>query len=240
MVTPSSIEPTLSHLAPISNRIAGIASLSYRLSPYPSHPTCPSSPDEKSRNVKHPAHIEDILTAIAWLQQKYGFGERYMLVGHSCGATLALQTVMKEWSAKSYDGTENVEVIMPLVVLGVEGLYDLPLLRDTHQDSPMYQQFLEGAFGHDETNWKGAHPIRGRLSHTWENGRALVIAHSRDDELVDWAQVDSMKDSMQRESTIRRTDVILELKGKHNNIWKDGREMARAIENALDIVTIQE
>ena len=210
--------------------------MSYRLSPYPSHPTSPSSPEDQSRNAKHPSHIEDVLTAIAWLQHKYGFRDRYILVGHSCGATLALQAVMKEWSAKDYNGTKNVEVTLPLVVLGVAGLYDLPLLRDTHQDIPIYQQFLEGAFGLDEEDWKRAHPISGRLSRTWENAKALVIAHSKDDELVDWVQVDSMKNTMQRESTSHRTDVILELKGNHHDIWENGREMARAIEKALDLV----
>lgn len=71
--------------------VAGLASMNYRLSPYPSHPTDPSNPADPARNVKHPDHINDVLAAILYLQDKYCFEERYILVGHSCGATLAMQ-----------------------------------------------------------------------------------------------------------------------------------------------------
>ena len=160
-----------------------------------------------------------------------------MLAGHSCGATLAVQVVMQEWSAKDYNGKKKVGMIIPQAVLGVEGLYDLPLLRDTHRDIPLYQQFLDGAFGTDEEDWKRAHPVGGRLSQTWNNGRTLVIAHSKGDELVDWVQVESMQNAMRRESAVQREDLILELSGKHLAIVDDGREMARAIEKAIDVVT---
>ena len=158
-----------------------------------------------------------------------------MLAGHSCGATLALQVVMQKWSAKDYDGKKTVGVMMPQIVLGVEGLYDLPLLRDTHRDIPMYQQFLDGAFGADEEDWKRAHPVGGRLSETWKNGRTLVIAHSKGDELVDWVQVERMQNAIRRESVFQREDLTLELSGKHFAIVDDGTEMAWAIEKAISV-----
>ena len=184
--------------------------------------------------MKHPAHIEDVLTAITWLQQEYSFGERYVLVGHSCGATLALQVVMGQWSAREETGTGEQNIKMPVGAACVEGIYDLKLLRDTHRDYPAYQDFLQGAFGAEE-QWENASPAQGNIRQTWKNGKVLVLAHSKEDELVDWVQVDTMANALKTEmSGIEST--ILELKGNHHEVWKDGAEMARAIRMALDLL----
>lgn len=105
----TSFVPTCKHLvtSPLYTNIipyiSGFASLNYRLSPHSDYPeelqqttgtpqlelpTTPSSP------VQHPDHLHDILTGIATLQSRFKFNDRYILVGHSCGATLALQTIM--------------------------------------------------------------------------------------------------------------------------------------------------
>ncbi|CAD0107241.1 unnamed protein product [Aureobasidium uvarum] len=55
--------------------VAGFVSLDYRLSPYPSHPTSPSSPGDDSRNVQHPEHLNDILAALFFLGANTAYRE---------------------------------------------------------------------------------------------------------------------------------------------------------------------
>ncbi|KAI9844389.1 MAG: hypothetical protein M1837_005590 [Sclerophora amabilis] len=87
--------------ASILPRIAGFASISYRLSPYPTHPTDPSSPTDPARNIQHPGHVHDVEAGLRYLQVRYGFGERYLLVGHSCGATLGWQVLLSTTTTTS-------------------------------------------------------------------------------------------------------------------------------------------
>ncbi|KAL9120800.1 MAG: hypothetical protein Q9187_002644 [Circinaria calcarea] len=155
-----------------------------------------------------------------------------MIVGHSCGATLALQVTMGRWSARKETGTGARYVKMPIAVVCVEGMYDLELLRNTHQEYPVYQEFLQGAFGPDE-QWGNASPAKGKIEETWTDGKVLLLAHSREDELVDWLQVETMVNTLKEEKVGIKV-TVLELKGKHDEIWENGVEMARAVKVALN------
>ena len=231
--TSRTVEATLPCLASQLDSIAGVASLNYRLSAYPSHPTDPSSDDDPARHARHPEHVEDIVTAVAWLQQRHQFGQRYILVGHSAGATLALQLCMGNWLSK-VSATQGAQTFaMPLAVVGVAGIYDLEALLESFSHIPLYRQFIEAAFGEQTADWREASPVTGRFCTAWSNAKVVVLAHSQDDELVDFLQTEKMSDQLWKEKRPGRRDVVLSLKGKHDQIWQDGTEMARAISTAL-------
>ncbi|KAF2162265.1 hypothetical protein M409DRAFT_27268 [Zasmidium cellare ATCC 36951] len=223
--------------SPIADRVAGFASINYRLSPAPTHPTNPSNPADPARNARHPDHINDVLAAILHLQETYRFEDRYILVGHSAGAFLALQVAMKRYWGSQYESTYALElnVVPPVAILGIEGLYDLPALVKYHDklSQHMYHNFVESAFGPNEADWGAASPTQSNLEETWENGQLAVIAHSHSDELVEWEQPESMIKSLTsqgfKDSGSRRAKLI-ELQGKHDQVWSEGREVARAIE----------
>ena len=231
-VTSKAILPTLKYLDPFKLGIAGIVSINYRLSPYPSHPTDPSKLDDETRNIQHPIHIEDILTGLEKILSIHNFGSNYILIGHSCGATLAFQTLMSKWESRSQG---NSHISPPSAVIGLEGIYDTKLLLETHTH-PAYREFIEAAFGTEEAQWKDASPTSGKYSTTWKEGRIVVLAHSSDDELVDWNQTERMSDVLWKEKRKERRDVVIKLKGKHDEIWQDGREVARAIEVAIGML----
>lgn len=233
-INSESFDPTLEILLghPTINDVEGFASINYRLSPYPSHQTRPSTPGDPARNALHSDHIEDVIAALDFLQHRYSFGERYLLVGHSCGATLAFQVTMGQWH---FPGTENMK--MPRGVLGLEGIYDLAALRDDHKYSPVYQEFIENAFGHDEMNWKTASPTSADLSKTWPEGELAILAHSANDELVNHEQVDRMAKTLTQCETAGRQDLIQSLIGNHDDVWRGGREMAECIVIALERLT---
>jgi pimeloyl-ACP methyl ester carboxylesterase len=318
--------------------ISGYASINYRLSPHPQKsPQNPhTTPAYELRNAKWPDHLHDVLAGIAHLQQKYAFGERYLLVGHSIGATMALLSTLAAASARSFttstgtgtttttttahgDGDRTQQtpppklllplpaIEPPLAVLGVSGIYDFPTLHDSF---PSYVDLTRNAgigIGRgmmdadadaDDDGDVAASPARytaGEYSRSWAragagvtvtNGaatglvdddlasstvtnlkkkkrtppqktkrrRAVVLAHSKDDGLVDWRQVEIMKDVFSRGGQVQvqvqvqtkeeeeeegqaGIDVkLVEIHGAHNRIWEDGRELARAIGEALRVM----
>ncbi|TKA69046.1 hypothetical protein B0A55_08713 [Friedmanniomyces simplex] len=225
-----------------ADSIAGFASINYRLSPNPSHPKDPSNPSDPARNAKHPDHINDVLAAILYLQETYRFEDRYILVGHSCGVTLAFQVAMKRYWGSQYESTFALElnVVPPLAILGVEGLYDLPALVKHHSSEPEYRDFVSNAFGSDEAVWAAVSPTTGEYEESWPDGTLVVLAHSREDELVEWKQVDLMHCALRSqgwdEASNERRLKLIELRGKHDQVWEEGKELARAIEVTVEAV----
>lgn len=230
MITSSSFSITATHLmtSPNSSHIAGFASLNYRLSTPPPLPQFAqfTEPDNPARNVKHPAHLDDVIAGLKYLQKKYSFGSNYILVGHSCGATLAFQI-------------PNGRGVEPsAAVLGVEGIYDLKKLRDDHVAVPMYQYFTESAFGRDEVAWKEASPVsqRNEEGFAWEKAKVVALAQSDEDELVNNAQRDVMWEVMKKLKVANRKDLLIELSGKHDEIWREENpepQLKVAIEKVL-------
>ncbi|KAL4905839.1 hypothetical protein BDW74DRAFT_13438 [Aspergillus multicolor] len=219
-----------------SKHITGLASISYRLSAHPSHAQDTNTIESHLRNAKHPEHINDIQLALSFLQTKYMFGERYVLVGHSCGATLAFQAVMRSLATNlEKDGEGHGDgYVAPLAILGMAGIYDLRLLRDSHSEISAYQEFIEGAFGKDEGVWDAASPgvVKGEEGvEGWKEGRVVVLAHSDEDELCDVAQSEKMKEFFGEwgKKSEKREVQMLPIKGKHDEAWEKGEELARGI-----------
>ncbi|EON61185.1 hypothetical protein W97_00397 [Coniosporium apollinis CBS 100218] len=254
-ITSTSIQPTLTRLLNSPEtlcRIAGFASLNYRLSPYPTHATDPSRPDDAARNARHPDHLDDVLAALQWLDREYdvgslgrrgGRGHEYILVGHSCGATLAFQALRRmaghgpNHSPRGGCGSQA----LPAAVVGVCGIYDIPLLVSTHEH-PAYREFVEAAFGEEEREWAEVSPADGvgRLQDGGGGGgmRVVVLGQSSEDELVDGGQRDAMVETLREEGFEEggadKELVVLDMKGKHDEVWENGEEIVRAIEVALD------
>ena len=221
--------------SPVVEQIAGFASIDYRLSPAPWSSTAPSDPSDPARTAHHPDHINDVLAAILYLQETYLFEDRYLLVGHSCGATLSLQVAMRRFWGSQYESTLALElnVVPPVAILGIEGLYDLPALVEYHASEPFYRNFVETAFGPDKTKWQAVSPTNSDFGESWPEGELVVIAHSREDELVEWQQPELILSSLQSQGFAgsgQRCVKLLELKGKHDQVWQEGKEVARAVE----------
>ncbi|KAF1915184.1 hypothetical protein BDU57DRAFT_595782 [Ampelomyces quisqualis] len=248
--TSSCANPTVAHLRPTPS-IAGIASLNYRLSPYASHPTCPSTPSNRARNVAHPTHINDIASGILHLQREHGL-TRWIGVGHSCGATMLCQYVSQLCASGDVRGPE--------ALLLSAGIYNLPLFLRNHappacseQRAAVYADIVCGAFGRDPLVYRGVSPVAGRYgTENWPHGKLVVLAHSYDDELVERAQRDVMCVALVREGWSivmedgnEEADVgsrgrvleVRDIKGTHDFIWEDGEQGARLIQEVADRLT---
>ncbi|KAF3061325.1 Kynurenine formamidase [Daldinia childiae] len=228
----NSINCILAHPSPTSaqSSIAGFASLDYRLSPHPDFPQdLSTTPESQLRNATHPAHVNDVYSGLAFLQRRYGFGSRYVLVGHSAGACLALQLL------GGLAGIDNgLEVVLPEVVVPFEGIYDFSGLNN--RKGGTYAEYFSGAFGDDPLGWDAVAPLnvpesfRGR----WADGKLVLLGWSKDDELIDEPEVDAMAARLQRDGV--RVVVWKDLSGRHDEIWEQGEQVAKMVLWALDDV----
>ncbi|CZT53155.1 uncharacterized protein RSE6_14612 [Rhynchosporium secalis] len=237
-VTDTSIRPAIRELFKnpsstklIDDNVRYIASISYRLSYHSLHPQKPETPDNQINRAKHPDHIQDVITGISFLQDKYGFGSKYILVGHSCGATLAFQIFLR----KIFSIPHDIPFKNPEVVVGVAGIYDMRLLRDKNPH-PIYQDFLVSAFGHEVSDWDSASPANYNLStFKWPEVKAILVVSSSGDELVDASQINCMDSRLENMTANLRVKV---LKGfvdqTHNDIWEKGIGLAKIIVESLE------
>lgn len=178
----------------------------------------------------HPDHVGDVLHALALLRS-LGIADRsYVLSGHSCGATLALQAVLL---SPDYHGLKGVpDAPGPVAVLGLNGLYDLPALvhglGGSHAHlSGEYGNLLTYAFGPDEAEWAAASPSRFDPASVAERVRVglapsmIMLDQSVDDQLVPMNQRQIL------ETNLRDVDGLQVVPGhrcvgKHAAPWEQG------------------
>jgi len=110
---------------------------------------------------------------------------------------------------------------------------------------------MELAFGEDEAEWQKASPVTFKYNaQQWPEGKLLILCHSYEDELVERAQRDVMCVALDREgwNTVmevgdeedqvkaegRRVVNVRDLKGGHDWIWKDGKQIAMLAAEAVE------
>lgn len=200
--------------------VAGYATINYRLSKHTNFPQPSDTPAYELRNAVWPEHLDDVLNGIKQLQTTYGFGSNYVLAGHSVGAQLALLVAVK---------AEEHGIAVPAVVLGLSGIYDFPLI---HRDHPEYKALTFNAMKEGEE--VAASPITWAEKYELLGIKHVMLGHSKDDGLVPWNQVDVMVEALEKASKGKDYVSVVELHGAHNDIWRDGKESARAILAALE------
>jgi kynurenine formamidase len=226
-----SFEPAVEILcnSSLKTPVAGFASINYRLSPYPSHPKDPSSPGDKSRNIHYPSHLLDVSRALLYLDGKYRINNRYILVGHSAGATLAFE--LNNWHLP------DSQLPQPACVLGISGIYDLESFIQSHSEIPVYRVLIENAFP-EKSLWEQASPNKSNLSETakWQDARAVIVSHSDEDELVEKAQASSMLERARLAPNSKEKVHFLHATGAHDEIWESGHILADLITKSIDIL----
>ncbi|KAL2072871.1 hypothetical protein VTL71DRAFT_12214 [Oculimacula yallundae] len=213
----------------LHNEVTAFASLSYRLSAHPDYPQKSGTPINILRKAKHPEHLEDVIKGISFLQEKYGFGSKYMLIGHSCGATLAFQSIIRT----QLSIPASIPFTNPQVVVGVAGIYDLKLLRDKNP-YPAYHEFLAQAFGVDEKVWDLASPAKHDLAEVWPEVKTVIVVSSSKDEMIDPTQIECMRKSLgslREKATVKVLQDFLDQ--SHDHIWDDGEGLAKVIVESL-------
>ncbi|KKF96270.1 General stress protein 69 [Ceratocystis platani] len=212
-------QPTINHITAslesyrslLGGKRLGFASLEYRLSAHPDHPQGPETPATDIRSAQHPDHVNDICSGLELLEETYGLSKgQYMLVGHSCGATLAFQTFLEEFRGG---------------------------IVENHKDSPwagVYRDFVRGAFGEDEGGaWDDVSPVNFLAQQRLEAYLGVVLCTATSDSLVE----DNQRQEMATRCSGLGIEVIeISVEGDHDEMWQIGSRQAAAIQAALERV----
>lgn len=184
--------------------------------------------------------------ALAFLGRRFGVGDGpgetpYVLYGHSCGATLALQVAMgllaEERGRAAGQGAEEVPV--PAAVVGLQGMYDLAGLNARFGGA--YRDMIAGAFGHDQEVWKEVSPARfeGKFCDSWDAYRKdrgiVMLAYSTQDEWIDMAEIDAMEQRLRRE--VGQGPLVQtrrDLTGGHDAVAEDGQSVVAVLMETVD------
>lgn len=265
LITSQSLLPSLPHLK--ESKIAAIISVNYSLCPYPTHPTHPSKPrgdgggEEEGRGARWPDQVMDVSAALGFLfgdghdDGERGFrdavkGSDIVLVGHSIGATIAFALAMGIADRVHDDADDPMAGVGKRIraVVGVEGVYDFTALRDAHMEyRGIYEEFTDEAFGaEEEGGWERGNMVEAVRKREGKMGvvEVVVLGHSKEDELVEWGQVELMEGAL-RERGWRKGEkgkwkgggkevLVEEIKGGHDEIWEKGEELARCVKFALE------
>lgn len=255
-LTSTSIEPTVAHAfsdTAVTAPISAVASINYTVSPYPAHPALPYDPikdnhSDPAREAVHPQHVSDVLHGLARLRSLGVTDQSYILSGHSAGACLSFQAILQP--PRRYGLDYLPDAPCPAVILGLNGLYDLPALVSglgaSHEHlRDDYETFLSNAFGADQGTWPTASPARfdpAEITERVREGKApplVVLDQSNEDQLVPMNQRDRFEATLSKVSGLR----VIEghrLTGEHEApwtqgvmIWKSTQDIARLTSGPL-------
>ena len=119
-------------------------SINYRLSPA----------------VQHPAHVEDVASAVSWILDNIadygGDPARLTLIGHSAGAHLAALVATDERYLASHGHT--LSELSGVILLDGAG-YDIPLVLNEFYPPGKLTEMYTDAFGTDPVAWADASPV---------------------------------------------------------------------------------
>lgn len=141
------------------------ASINYRLSPA----------------VKHPAHVEDVAAAIAWIHDHArdhgGDPDLLFVMGHSAGAHLAALVAVDERRLAKHQ--KSLSTVKGVILLDGAG-YDIARTSEWTKRIGRLPEMYADAFGAEEDGWKDASPI-SYLEASQGIAPALVFYTGRED-----------------------------------------------------------
>lgn len=164
--------------------------------------------------------------ALQTLNRAFNLQGRYILSGHSAGATLAFQ-----------QGLWGSSIPQPWAFLGVAGIYDFDAFVRAHESVPVYKEIMQNAFPSQDT-WDEASPgvnASSQQLELWQGSQALIIAYSKEDELVDEAQAMLMLRSLQNRLGLQKKVHLMQVSGSHDEIWQNGQVLAGLLCDVLDM-----
>ncbi|KAK9418905.1 putative Alpha/beta hydrolase fold-3 domain-containing protein [Seiridium unicorne] len=230
-VNSTSIQPAIevlesrntTNLTHTIDEIVGFASINYRLSAFPGVQDPATTPPNEIQNVSWPDHLDDVVAGLRDLNQHHPIDGRYVISGHSVGAQMAFLAALRTLN--------DTTIPKPAAVLGVSGIYDFPQILQTN---PEYTNLTLNGIK-DPALLGSASPAEYPSSlYAQLKLDAVVLAHSHDDGLVPWDQVDTMYTVIK---DVAKTDAkIVTLQGAHNSIWGGGVQLAKAFSETLALL----
>lgn len=187
-----------------------------------------------------------------WLKEQGEIGgEGWIVSGHSVGGTMAVMIGMDGIQGSSAGKTTRGEregmwgreggMDGLVAVIALEGIYDFTACRDAHPSlRHIYDTFTTGAFGpEEEGGWERGDVLR--CGRGFRDGvEAVVVGHSREDELVEWEQASRLVGVLLEEEGGKGTGGeevrLMEVEGKHAEVMKEGVAVGKCVDVAIGLL----
>lgn len=199
------------YLSSRSEKAFRIIGINYRLSP----------------EIKYPDHLRDVVNAIQQDQRRSG-SAKYSIVGHSVGATLALQILYAdEFVKRGYlEKSLNFDLVG---VVFLDGIYDLEDLVEEYGGP--YLEFVEDAHV-SKDDYVESSPVAWKTSvePSFTNFDLMVVQSSQD-ELLSPRQTEKLEAFLKK----KQIDYKITSKdfGRHNDVYTND-EVSELIFQFLD------
>lgn len=130
-------------------------------------------------------------------------------------------------------GMDGLKGVVPL-----EGIYDFTACRDAHPElRDMYESFTTGAFGPEaEKGWERGN-VLGCKRGVRDGVEAVVVGHSRGDELVEWEQGERLVGVLEGQMEGRVGDLrFVEVEGTHSQVVRDGVAVGKCVDVVIEML----
>lgn len=174
--------------------------------------------------VKHPVHLEDVVSAIEFLAKNYKV-EHVGLIGHSVGATLALQVLNYRTILPGLK--RRLGIKMNFLVF-LDGIYDVPQLVEEY---PTYSSFVNEAF-ETKQDYAKATPVSSTMPQfdILVEKCVILLVQSTEDELLSGKQTELMADFLQAQSIPYEKHIGAF--GAHEQVYRH-HKVARLVTDAI-------
>lgn len=188
-------------------------------------------------------------------------GQEFIVVGHSVGGTMGVMlglspspsssstTLQPPSSANPYIGQWGHHQDFPglKAIVSIAGIFDFAALRDAHLPMRgLYDSFITAAYGEEESGaWEAGNVIAAVDGHGSDGARrrladgleVVLIAGSRGDELVEWAQGEALVGALKEvESEEKRVVELVEVWGKHQELVSEGKVVGDVAARAINLL----
>ncbi|KAM9927500.1 hypothetical protein OXX80_010271 [Metschnikowia pulcherrima] len=143
--------------------------------------------------IVHPFHLQDLVDGIEFLAREYNVF-RISVLGHSVGATMALQLLnYKQILEAGYEHLqEKVDFSIPDLkieldtIFFIDGIYDIADLVAEY--GPPYQAFVDRAFVSRKQYAEAVQPSRAKFTNFAFSPKKIIVVQSSQDELLSLRQ----------------------------------------------------
>ena len=138
------------------------------------------------------------------------------------------------------------EIPQPIAIVGIAGIYDLPLFYETE---PTWATFIPGALGPDRDVWRALSPAcwsgwntlwadaKGKSRADGKStGPVVVLAQSADDDDIEYEQLARMHGVLEGRTLVD----YLEIHGSHDECWETGHGVIRAVQHTCGLLAKRE
>lgn len=186
-------------------------------------------------NTVWPTFQHDVYNALVYLQQhskqhNYIFNHNVILIGHSCGASMSMITIINDIFIPTDNVVYRTQVYIDMIqhivgVIGIQGIYDYVQYVNDHNE---WADAITTPLSHNQSIWPKPIDYVKQLINQNNNDTSLLcskqckilLLHSTQDQWVETTQCQSMHNALKQLNNNNVAQYIAEF-GDHHGVVND-------------------